>query len=89
LEGKPQEVELDVGISPPAPCILAVDDPGLLRMEFQPAFGQPLLDALPDVSCLPLRLAMHHDIICITLKGLPWMVSPHTFVERIMQKEIR
>ena len=54
LKGEPQKVKLDIGMVSLASAILAVDDPGLFRVECQPTCLQPLSNALCHLCGLAL-----------------------------------
>src|SRR5206468_4948584 len=63
-----QEVELDVLVLALPVAILAVDDPGLLRMKFQTAFRQARPDRLQQLLRLSLALGVDDHIIRIALE---------------------
>src|SRR5262249_28823947 len=83
-----QEVELDVLVLALPVAILAVDDPGLLRMKLQTAFRQSRPDRLQQLLCLSLTLGVDDHIICITLERDARVIPLHPVVEGMMQKEV-
>ncbi len=88
LKGRPQEVEFDIAMVPLASAILAVDNPGLFRVECQPACLHPLSNALCHLCGLALRNAMNNNIVAVPLKGNVRMISAHPLIKGIMQEEI-
>ena len=84
----PKKIELLIGVHSLPQIILAIDDPRLLRMEFQPTVQQPLRNCLPNRLGLPFRSTVHDDIIGVPLEWNTWIVRRHPSVECIMQKQI-
>ncbi len=68
LECVAQEIERHIFMTLPASGILAVDDPGLLRMKLQTALGKALPDRLHNRPSLALAPAVDNCIIRISLE---------------------
>ena len=84
----PKKIELLIGVPSLPQIILAIDDPRLLRMEFQSTVQQPLCNCLPNRLGLPFRSTVHDDIIGVPLEWKTRIVRRHPSVKCIMQKQI-
>jgi len=73
---------------PLSSAILAVDNPGLFRVECQLAFLKPLPNALCHLCGLVLRDAMNNNIVAVPLKGNARIIPAHPLIKGIMQEEI-
>src|SRR5882757_1093993 len=79
----PQKRKARLGILFPAVTVLAIDDAGLLRMQFQFAVLQPLLNGRQQLLCLSLASAMRHRVIRVTGERIGGMLPLHPFIEGI------
>lgn len=75
-------------VSPPPVIILAIDHPGLLRMQFQVTVSKPPFQRCSQPLRLSQGLAVAEGVIRKTLEGDIRKVPLHPPVEDIMQKEI-
>jgi hypothetical protein len=82
-----EEFELDVRILARTRPVLAVDNPGLGRMQFQMALRQPCSKLRLDSACFLLAPAMHQSIIRIPTPEKVRVSPPHPNIKRIMQKK--
>src|SRR5205823_12700812 len=62
-----QEREPDVGVLPSPVAVLAVNYPGLVRVQLQPDLDHPPADRIPQPSCLPQVCTVDHRIIHVSL----------------------
>ena len=84
----PQERERrDLMIAAPV-SVLAVDDPGLARMQFQADFGQAGSDRIPHLAGLLLAGAVHHRVIAVPLEPDAREIPRHPGVERVMHEQV-
>ena len=88
LEGVAEEVELDMFVPPRPVVILAVHDPGLLRMKLQAAFCKATPDGLQHRSSFLLAPAVDDGIVRITLEADARIVPLHPQIERVVQEQI-
>jgi len=84
----PQKIKLLIGIIAASVVILAVHYLCLFRMQLQLAGSKPLLDDTLKPPGLSFTLAMHDDVIGVSLKANVRIVSPHPFIKGIMQEQI-
>src|SRR6266699_194336 len=68
-----EKVELDVRIRSSATPVLAVDDLGLCRMQFQAALGQARLKFELEGMGLPLGLAVSQPVTSIKKQPKVWV----------------
>jgi hypothetical protein len=68
--------------------VLAVDDPGLARMQFQAHFREAPSDGVPHVAGLPFAGAVHHRVIAIPLEPDAREFPGYPGVERIMHEQV-
>jgi hypothetical protein len=66
--------------------VLAIHNPCLARMQFEPAGLEPLPDTIKHIFCLALALAVKHRIISVS--GIPnaGEMSCHPQIKRVVQK---
>jgi hypothetical protein len=89
LEGVAEEVELDMLVLPRPVVVLAVDDPGLLRVKLQATFRKPTPDGLQHRPRFLLAPAMDDRIVSISLEPNARIVPMHPrVVERIVQEQV-
>ena len=69
--------------------ILTVDNLRLLRMKFQAALLESFANGLQHVLSLRKAFRMDDRVIRIARKLYVRIVTPHPFVKRVMQKQIR
>jgi hypothetical protein len=79
-KGIPQEVELDFGMISFSVIVLAVDNPGFLRMQFEFAFFEPFFKLLQQSFCFFFRPAVDDCIIRISCPRILGMLNCHPFV---------
>src|SRR6266508_1476013 len=87
-ERVPEEVKLLLRMPSRPIVILAVDDPRLLGMHFQPTVLESTLDSRQNLLRLLLRLAVRDDIVGVPLERNVPMHLSHPVIEREMQKHI-
>jgi hypothetical protein len=83
-EFEAKKIKLLIGVSSLSQLILAIDDPRLLRMEFQSTVQQPLRNCLPYHLCLLLCSAMHDGIIGVPLEWDLRKVRRHPSIKCIV-----
>src|SRR3954467_13158939 len=88
-KGVAQKIELHFWISVLPVGILAVHDPGLLRMQFQVAFRKPLPQHIQQLTSLLLTVAMDDRIVCIALEWTRRKLPLHPRIERVVKEKIR
>ena len=88
LEGESEEIKFDVGMVPPTLVILAIDNPGLFRVEGKPASLKPLSNTLYRLCGFVLCNAVNHNVVTVPFEWNMRMVSAHPRIERVMQEEI-
>ena len=88
-EGVPEEGERGVLVLFPAPTVLAVDDPRLLRVEREPDLAHPLSDPVQQVLRLTMRGAVHDRIVGIALKRAARELPGHPGIERVVHEQVR
>jgi hypothetical protein len=85
---KSQEVKAFLQVITRPIVILAIDDLGLLRMEFQMALRQPPGYDILKPEGLSLTLAVHKDVVGLALEGNHRIMSLHPHIKGIVQEEI-
>jgi hypothetical protein len=85
----PQKIKLDDIVFLLSVDILAIDDLGLIRMQFQTAFFQSALKSSVQVFCLFETATMDQCIICISAERQLRKLRCHPPVKRIMQEQVR
>jgi hypothetical protein len=84
----PQEHERrDLMIVTPV-VVLAVDDPGLARMQFQAHLREAASDGIPHLAGLLLTGAVHHRVIAVPLEPDGRELPGHPGIERIMHEQV-
>src|SRR5262249_29048409 len=81
-----QEREPDVGVLPSPVAVLAVNYPGLVRVQSQPDLDHPLADCVPQHFRLPQVCTVHHRIIHVSFEPDSRETPGHQGIERIMEK---
>ena len=76
----PEEVELNGGMRATPARVLAVDDPGLFRMDFQTALLPSDADGLKQCLRLSPCRGVNHPIIRIAFEPDVRISPPHPFV---------
>jgi len=76
-EGVPEEAERGVLVLFPAPTVLAVDDPRLLRVKREPDLAHPLGDPAQHVLRLAARGAVHDRVVGVALEWAAREVPGH------------
>ena len=71
-----EEVEADAVVLTRSVGVLAVDQLGLLRVERQPARGEPLVDDAPQLARLTFTPAVADDVVSITLERYAGIARP-------------
>ena len=71
-----------------APAVLAVDDPRLIGMNRSPA-PHSRGDRDAHVFGLPPALAVHDDVVGVTLKRAARKGPGHPRIERVVQEQVR
>ena len=84
-----QKVELLFWIIASSISIPAINDLGLLRIEFQLAFRKPPLKLVQQLASLLLAAAVDDGIVRITLEWRCRKLALHPHIERIVQEQIR
>lgn len=88
-EGVSQEGELHIRMCLPPVDVLAVDDPCLARMQFEPALAEPLADPVQRQLCLSQALAMDYPVIGgITAEPYAAEVAGDPNIESVVQEQI-
>jgi len=88
LEGVAKEVERDVFAFLSPFIILAVDDPGFLRVELQTAFRKTFSDRLHHGSSLAFSSAMDYRIVSVSFETQTREGPLHPAIECIVQNQI-
>src|SRR3954451_18886526 len=88
-EGVPEEGKGGVLVLRPAPTVLAVHDPRLLRVKPKPDLAHPRGDPGKHILGLPPALAVHDSIVGIALTRAAREVPGHPRVERVMHEQVR
>ena len=83
-----EEVELRNRMLAFAPSILAVDDPGFVRMHFQLAFSEPGCKLCLYGYGFSFCSAVYQSVICIPTPREVWVLSCHPRIKRVVQKKI-
>src|ERR1700736_1018426 len=78
-----QKVEVLFWIIASSISILAINDLGLLRIEFQLAFRKPLLKLVQQLASLILTAAVDDRIVRITLEWTCRKLALHPHIERV------
>ena len=73
--------------APPVP-VLAVHDPGLVRVQLQPDFGHPFFQGSEDLAGLLPRRAVHHGVVGVTLELDRRELPFEPFVERVVHEQV-
>jgi hypothetical protein len=73
----------------PAAVVLAVHDPGLVRMQLQTDLGRPGPQRGQDPFRFRQGAAVHHRIVGVTLERAARVLPDHPRIERIVQKQVR
>src|SRR5579864_7269564 len=89
LKRIPQKVEPHMFVVSGAVVILAVDDAGLLRMEFQTARLQPSPYRVQDLPSLRFTVAVNEAVVGISLKLHVRIVPPKPVIQRMMEEHVR
>jgi hypothetical protein len=76
-------------VVPGAVVILAVDNAGLLRMEFQTAFSKAFPNRFQDLSGLRFTVAVNEAIVGIPLKLNVRVMPPKPIIQRMVEEQIR
>jgi len=85
----PQEVEALLRIAALPVRILAVNDLGLLRMEFQFTFRKPLPQHVQHLTSLLFAVAVDDGIVRIAFERTCRKLPLHPQIERVVQEQIR
>ena len=71
-------------------AVLAVHDPGLVRVQTQPAtLGQPDPDHVADPLRLLLSFAVDHHVVAVALEPDAGIFPGHPSVERVVHEQVR
>lgn len=87
-EGVAQKVELGFRVITSPVVILAVDNAGLIRVDFQSTLCQPFLQVVVEFLCILQAAAVRYSIVGIASKRFTGMVPDHPRVKRIVEKQI-
>ena len=87
-ERVPQERERRVLERATPPGVLAVNDPGLGRVQPQPDLLHPLSERSQHLTCLPLGRAVHHRIVGIALELHGRELAPQPRVQRVLHEQV-
>jgi hypothetical protein len=87
-ESVPQKVKADSRILSRTMAILAVNDSGLVRMNFQSTLAEAFRDASHHVFRLMPASAMQQSIIGITTKWNPRQLTSYPCIKRVVQEQI-
>lgn len=69
-------------------AVLAVHDPGLIRVQLQPGLRHPLLQRGEGFPGLPLRRAVHHRVIGVALELNGRELSFQPLVEHVVHEQV-
>src|ERR1022692_3445030 len=72
----------------PRTVVLAVDDPGFLRVQGQPYLSHPFRDRRQHVPCLALADAVDHRVVDVALEPDSGELPRHPGIERIVQEQV-
>ncbi len=75
-----------IGTAPPV--VLAVHDPGLVRVQLQPQTGQPRIERGPHLAGLPLGRTMDHGVVGIPFERHGRELPRQEHVERLVQHQV-
>ena len=84
----PEEVKLDVRVAAPSVAVLAVNDLGLGRMDFEPTLRQSSLERAHYQARFLFAPAVHKAVVRIPAPREFRVCSRHPEVEGIVQEEI-
>jgi len=73
----------------PAPTVLAVDDPRLVRVKPEPDLLHPRGDPAQHVLSLAARRAVHDRVVGVALEWAARMLAGHPNVERVVHEQVR
>ena len=88
-EPEPQEVELDVLMLASPVVVLAVHDPGLLRVQGQPDLAHPFPDRREHMPCLAFADAVHHHVVHVAFERDGRERPGHPRIERVVEEQVR
>jgi hypothetical protein len=87
-EGEPEERERRVLCRAAPYRVLAVDQPGLVRVQAQAHLSHPLLQRGPDHPGLLLGAAVHHGVVDVPLERDRREFPRQPHIERVMQEQV-
>ncbi|GAA4472471.1 hypothetical protein GCM10023170_092320 [Phytohabitans houttuyneae] len=87
-EGEPEERERRVLVRAASVAVLAVHDPGLVRVQSQPDLDHPVLDRRPYRLRLLLADAMHDRVVGVALERDARETLGHPRVERVVHEQV-
>jgi len=68
--------------------VLAVDDPGLVRVQLQPDLAHPFLDRRQHGARPRLADAVDHSVVHVTFEPDAGELPGHLGVERVVEEQI-
>ena len=89
METKAQKVKASVGVGSSPLAILAIHQPGLIRVEFKSTLSESSPQSHQQVFGFLLATTVTNHIVSIPLKRHTAMMALHPCIEGVMQVEVR